>query len=129
MENGGCIMITAPKERRLKERRPICVNVYFPVLNYMKIKTSEDTNQWAIQIIDITELGIGFVTKEVIQVNDLIAFDLLLNKESIPFECVVKIKRISKNAECFLAGAEFVLLKDIDRRQITQYIKSTYMVK
>jgi hypothetical protein len=126
---GGYIMIRAPKEKRLKERRPICVNVYFPVLNYMKIKTSEATNQWAIQIIDITELGIGFITKEAMQVNDLIAFDLLLHKESIPFECLVKIKRISKNEEYFSAGAEFVLLKDIDRRQIAQYIKSTYIVK
>jgi hypothetical protein len=89
--------------------------------------TDEDRGRtWHAQIIDISRMGVAFVTNEQLVVDDHFHFSFMFPGTNFPCEAVIKMvysRPVGETAH-FRNGARFVEISDSCVEQIVDYVTS-----
>lgn len=110
------------KEKRVESRVPFKYLVNYPYINDKKINQDVDKlGSSPIEVIDISEYGIGFRSKVIIKENDFLSFYISVN-DCIPFKCIIHIKWIGIDDSICYAGGDFIGMEVANRDKIREYI-------
>ena len=110
------------KERRRESRVYFNYPINYPYINDKRLDNELcKSNTAPMEVIDISEYGIGFKSKIYIENNTFLSFYISINN-CIPFKCIVHIKWTGIDDNNCYAGGYFIGMDLANRDVIRQYI-------
>ena len=101
------------EERRKNKRTELPTNVIIK-------KMVGNSKEVEIEVIDLSKSGLGFVCKEKLEIGEVYeSFLTIWTKEVI--HAFLQIVRIEMQGDCFIYGASFVGLPEMDASRIEVY--------
>ncbi|WP_163195746.1 PilZ domain-containing protein [Clostridium thermarum] len=113
------------KEKRRYRRVPLNYNVEYPLINFKPIRDLIVNGKY-LQVIDISEGGMGIKSNLLLKENDFISFQLRLPNADYSFECIACIRNCRYEDDCSIYGVEFVKLDLRYMKLIREYVDETY---
>lgn len=115
----------ANKTKIMNKRRAKRVDCYVPV------EGKEGSAFSAVQTIDFSKTGIGFVSDSKIPIDQEIAMEIVLSETDEPVIVIGKVKWVTpiKSSKKYRIGLEFDELRRGSKSRLDQYFKSKRSAK
>lgn len=117
----SCKIYKFEREKRSKRRKKLNIEISYPRINDKSVYEKFDGEGPILESVDISETGICFKSKIVINKGDFVNF-LLQIEDNPSFWCTSYVKWTGCNDNSYIVGCEFVSLSLVQLRIIRDFV-------